>query len=164
MTLRLLDLEAPLEDVEFPNGTKHVPVPFGPPEYALWREIQEGKDTDVRWSKLVKIAKQCYPTATVWDWDSITSAKMLIALVGHAGGRIEQVRDALKNAEAAAEEAIKKAKEDPPEEPPQESPMPATTPPLSPKTSGASSALTSPETSEETSGTTTGPEVTNAQS
>ena len=154
MTLRLLDLEAPLEDVEFPNGTKHQPVPFGPTQYALWREIQESQDTTERWAKLVQIARECYPAASAYDWDSITSATMLIALVGHAGGRIEQVKEALKNAGAAA--TITKKEEPPESEPP--APTPATTPPLSPKTSGASSALNLLEPSEETSGTTTGPE------
>jgi hypothetical protein len=161
MTLRLIDLEAPLEDVEFPNGTKHIPVPFGPTHYAKWREIQESKDSDERWKKLVEIAKACYPTANVYDWDSITSATMLIALVGHAGGRIDRVKEALKNVEALA--ATMKEKEEKKEPPDDEPPAPTTvntTLPLSPKTSGALSAPILPELSEETSGTTTGPVAT----
>src|SRR5574338_966694 len=106
MTLRLLDLEAPLDDVEFPNGTKHVPVPFGAAEYKLWREIASETDAETRGRMLFTIVRACYPTATDDDIDSCTP-KMLIAMAAHAGRKIDQIRDALKNvvpveAEAAA--------------------------------------------------------------
>jgi hypothetical protein len=101
MTLRLADLEAALDDVEFPNGSKHVPVPFGPTEYRLWRDIQSETDAHTRGTMLMQIVTACYPNATADDIDSCTP-KMLIAIAAHAGRKIEQVIDALKNVDAAA--------------------------------------------------------------
>jgi hypothetical protein len=103
MTLRLIDLEAPLDDVEFPNGTKHQPVPFGPNEYHLWRDIQREADALARGTALMAIVAACYPTATPDDLESCTP-KMLIALAAHAGRKIDQVRDALKNVGAVEAE------------------------------------------------------------
>jgi hypothetical protein len=155
MTLRLLDLEAPLDDVDFPNGTNHVPVPFGPTEYRLWRDLQKETDALARGTMLMQIVRTCYPTATDDDIESCT-AKMLIAMAAHAGHRIEQVRAALKNADGAA-------KKPPEEEPP--APVGALIrPPLSPKTSGASSSRKSRARSGRTGGTPTGPAPTAAPS
>jgi len=127
MTLRLADLEAPLDDVEFPNGAKHVPVPFGPTEYRLWRDIQKEPDAQKRGTMCFQIITACYPAATVEDIDSCTPT-MLIALAAHAGHKIEQIRDALKNVAAAAT----------PESPPSPNNPPATVP-SSPKTNGSTS-------------------------
>lgn len=129
MTLRLVDIEAPLEDVEFPNGAKHVPVPFGPTEYRLWREVQQDTDNGTRGAKLMEIVRACYPKATDDDIDSC-SPKMLIALAAHAGRKIDQIRDALKNVDLAAAST--------PATPPAPDAPPATTP-SSPRTSGATS-------------------------
>jgi hypothetical protein len=104
MTLRLLDLEAPLDDVLFPNGTKHQPVPFGAKEYHAWRAIQTETDALARGTMLMQIVSACYPTATADDLESCTP-KMLIALAAHAGRKIDQVRDALKNVDAVGAEA-----------------------------------------------------------
>lgn len=99
MTLRLLDLEAPLEDVEFPNGTKHQPVPFGPAEYKLWREIETETDAEKRGLAAFEIIRKCYPTATDDDLSTLTM-RMVVAIIAHAARKIEQVRDALKNVDA----------------------------------------------------------------
>lgn len=141
MTLRLIDLEAPLDDVEFPNGAKHTPVPFGAAEYKLWREIGQEPDAAKRGGMLLQIVRACYPTATAEDWDTCTP-KMLIAMAAHAGRKIDQIRDALKNVEAAA--AM-------PSPPPPTGTSP--TPPSSPRTSGATSASSSRRRSAKTSGT-----------
>jgi hypothetical protein len=144
MTLRLIDLEAPLDDVEFPNGAKHQPTPFGPNEYHLWRDIQTEPNAESRGMMLMQIVRACYPTAAADDLESCTP-KMLIALAAHAGRKIDQVRDALKNGDAADKE--------PPEE---ENPPPSLakhpTPPLSPKTSGATSSRKSRGRSGKTGG------------
>jgi hypothetical protein len=141
MTLRLTDLEAPLDDVEFPNGAKHVPVPFGPTEYRLWRELPSEPDPMKRGQMLMDIVMACYPTATVDDIDSCTPT-MLIAMAAHAGRKIDQIRDALKNVAGAvaAQES----------QPPQ-----ATTRPSSPKTSGATSSRKSRARSGKTGGAST---------
>lgn len=118
--LRLVDIEAPLDEVEFPNGAVHTPTPFGPTEYRLWRDIQEETDAMARGRMLMQIVTACYPAATADDLDSCTP-KMLIAIAAHAGRKIEQVREALKNVEAVEASAT---------------PQP---PPSSPKTSGSTS-------------------------
>jgi hypothetical protein len=143
MTLRLIDLEAPLDDVEFPNGTKHQPVPFGPKEYHLWRDIQREADALARGTALMAIVAACYPTATPDDLESCTP-KMLIALAAHAGRKIDQVRDALKNVDAG--EAV--TTEPPPE-------VVEATAPSSPKTSGATSSRKSRARSGKTGGKST---------
>jgi hypothetical protein len=104
MTLRLIDLESPLEDVEFPNGAKHQPVPFGAKQYHQWRDIQTETDALARGTMLMQIVAACYPTATADDLESCTP-KMLIAMAAHAGRKIDQIRDALKNVDAEAVEA-----------------------------------------------------------
>jgi hypothetical protein len=143
MTLRLSDLEAPLEDVEFPNGAKHIPVPFGATEYRLWRDIQKETDAESRGRMLMQIVGACYPSATPDDLESCTP-RMLIAMAAHAGRKIDQIRDALKNvvvAEAATTEA-----------PPAEE---AATAPSSPKMSGATSSRKSRGRSGKTGGAST---------
>jgi hypothetical protein len=141
MTLRLTDLEAPLDDVEFPNGAKHVPVPFGPTEYRLWRELPGEPDPMKRGTMLMQIVTACYPTATVDDIDSCTPT-MLIAMAAHAGRKIDKIRDALKNVAGAVAA--------------QESQPPlVTTPPSSRKTSGASSSRKSRARSAKTGGAST---------
>jgi len=149
MTIRLIELEAPLEDVEFPNGTKHQPVPFGPTEYAIWRELEAQKKPTERTAgtRLMQILKACYPTATEHDFGTCTP-RMLMALVAHAGRKIDQIRDALKNADAHRTDS--------------EDPLPAPvgarrkpSPPSSPKTSGASSSRNSRSRSGKTGGTRT---------
>jgi hypothetical protein len=138
MTLRLTDLEAPLDDVEFPNGAKHVPVPFGPTEYRLWRELPGEPDPMKRGTMLMQIVTACYPTATVDDIDSCTPT-MLIAMAAHAGRKIDKIRDALKNVAGAVAA--------------QESQPPlVTTPPSSRRTSGASSSRKSRARSAKTGG------------
>jgi hypothetical protein len=127
MTLRLIDLESPLDDVEFPNGAKHQPVPFGAAEYRLWRDIQTEPDAESRGMMLMQIVRACYPTAVNDDLESCTP-KMLIALAAHAGRKIDQVRDALKN--VGAVEAV--TTEPPPA-------MEAEAAPSSQKMSGATS-------------------------
>jgi hypothetical protein len=144
MTLRLLDLEAPLDDVEFPTGAKHHPVPFGSTEYRLWRELPNETDAMKRGTMLMQIVAACYPTATPDDIDSCTP-RMLIAMAAHAGRKIDQIRDALKNVDAVGEAAAT-----PPHLPPQEA-----TAPSSPKTSGATSSRKSRARSEGTGGTST---------
>jgi len=147
MTLRLLDLEAPLDDVEFPNGAKHVPVPFGATEYKLWRDLQQETDALTRGQMLLQIITACYPNATEDDIGSCTP-KMLIAMAAHAGHKIEQVREALKNVGGvAAETAVA-----PPEA--------TTNPPSSPKTSGSTSSRKLRKRSAETGGTPTIAEIT----
>lgn len=141
MTLRLADLEAPLDDVEFPNGTIHQPVPFGPSEYKLWREARQSTDEAFRDEAVVKILRACYPTATEEDL-SLCTPRMVAAMIAHAARKIEQVRDALKNVAGA------------PKEPPAEEPL-ETTAPLSPKTNGPTSASSSRKRSAKTSGTST---------
>ena len=140
MTLRLVDLEAPLDDVEFPNGARHVPVPFGPTEYKLWRELPDEPDAQTRGVMLMQIVAACYPTATPDDIDSCTP-KMLIAMAAHAGRKIDQVRDALKNVVAAPASASR-------------APEP-TMAPSSPKTSGATSSRKSRARSAKTGGAST---------
>jgi hypothetical protein len=153
MTLRLLDLEAPLDDVEFPNGTKHQPVPFGPTEYRVWRDSQKETDAVARGRMLMQIVRACYPTATDDDLDSCTP-KMLIAMVAHAGRRIEQVRDALKNGDGAVAAAAT----------PVAPPEATTKAPSSPKTTGSTSSRKSRARSGKTGGTPTTPAPTDAPS
>jgi hypothetical protein len=144
MTLRLIDLESPLDDVEFPNGAKHQPVPFGAAEYRLWRDIQTEPDAESRGMMLMQIVRACYPTAVNDDLESCTP-KMLIALAAHAGRKIDQVRDALKNVGAVEAETTA-------------APLPEVAEevaPSSPKMSGATSASSSRKRSGKTSGTTT---------
>jgi hypothetical protein len=141
MTLRLTDLEAPLDDVEFPNGAKHVPVPFGPTEYRLWRELPSEPDPMKRGQMLMDIVMACYPTATVDDIDSCTPT-MLIAMAAHAGRKIDQIRDALKNVAGAVAAAAT--------EPPL-----AAAAPSSRRTSGASSSRKSRARSGKTGGRST---------
>jgi hypothetical protein len=145
MTLRLLDLEAPLDDVLFPNGTKHQPVPFGAKEYHAWRAIQTETDALARGTMLMQIVAACYPTATADDLESCTP-KMLIALAAHAGRKIDQIRDALKNVDAGE---TAEATPTPP--------LAAETAaaPSSPKTSGGSSSSKSRARSGKTRGTST---------
>lgn len=152
MTLRLTDLEAPLEEVEFPNGAKHVPVPFGPNEYRLWRDIQQETDAMKRGHMLMQIVTACYPKATADDIDSCTP-KMLIAMAAHAGRKIEQIRDALKNVDGATQK---------PEEP--EDPPPAAMAPLSPKTNGPTSSRSTRKRSGKTRGESTTASPTDGQS
>src|SRR5687768_15169073 len=128
MTLRLLDLEAPLDDVEFPNGSVHTPTPFGATEYRAWRDIQKEGDALARGRMLMQIVAACYPTATADDIESCTP-KMLIGMAAHAGRKIDQVRDALKNADA-----VGAATTEPPPVVEAEEAAPS-----SPKTSGATS-------------------------
>ena len=125
MTLRLNDIEAPLDDVEFPNGAKHVPVPFGAAEYKLWRDLPNETDAEKRGHMLIAIVRACYPTATAEDFDTCTP-RMLIAMAAHAGRKIEQIREALKNVVAVEAQA--------PAVPPQ-----AATAPSSPRMNGATS-------------------------
>ncbi len=143
MTLRLNDIEAPLDDVEFPTGAVCVPVPFGAAEYKLWRELPHETDAQKRGEMLMAIVSACYPTATADDIDSCTP-KMLIAMAAHAGRKIDQIRDALKNAGEAEASA---------------SPPPAATEaittPSSPRTSGATSSLKSRKRSAKTGGAST---------
>jgi hypothetical protein len=139
MTLRLTDLEAPLDDVEFPNGAKHVPVPFGPTEYRLWRELPGEPDPMKRGTMLMQIVTTCYPTATADDIDSCTPT-MLIAMAAHAGRKIDQIRDALKNVAGAVAAAATE-------------PPPAAATPSSPKTSGGTSSRSSRARSAKTRGT-----------
>jgi hypothetical protein len=73
------------------------------------------------------IVAACYPTATPDDLESCTP-KMLIALAAHAGRKIDQIRDALKNVDAG--EAV--TTEPPPE-------VVEAIAPSSPKMSGATS-------------------------
>jgi hypothetical protein len=145
MTLRLIDLEAPLDDVEFPNGAKHQPVPFGAAEYRLWRDIQTEPDAESRGMMLMQIVRACYPTAAPDDLESCTP-KMLIALAAHAGRKIDQVRDALKN--VGAGEAV--TTEPPPGEVRVEVALRS-----SPKTSGATSSRKSRARSGKTGGAST---------
>jgi hypothetical protein len=142
MTLRLTDLEAPLDDVEFPNGAKHVPVPFGPTEYRLWRELPGEPDPMKRGTMLMQIVTACYPTATVDDIDSCTPT-MLIAMAAHAGRKIDQIRDALKNVAGAVAAATT-------EPPPKEAATPS-----SPKMNGATSSRKSRARSAKTGGAST---------
>jgi len=135
MSLRLADLEAPLDDVVFPNGAKHQPVPFGPTEYRLWRDIQTETDALKRGTMLMQIVTACYPAATPDDLDSCTP-KMLIAMAAHAGRKIDQIRDALKNVNGAA---VAEA-------------APPTTPPSSPRTNGGTSSRNSRKRSVKTGG------------
>src|SRR4051812_2175964 len=122
--MRLADLLAPLEEVEFLSGTKIVPVPFGPPEYALWREIQHeadnGKDAEKIGRMSFQIIRACYPGVTDDDLMDCTS-DMLMTLTAYPGGKIEMVRAALKNA------AVVEASATPPP------------PPSSPRTNGNTS-------------------------
>ena len=147
MTLRLIDLESPLDDVEFPNGSKHQPVPFGPTEYKHWRELQTETDAMKRGTMLMQIVSACYPTATPDDIDACTP-RMLIAMAAHAGRKIDQVMDALKNADAVGAS-------EPAAPPPQASTMPS-----SPKMSGATSSRKSRARSGKTGGIPTGPAPT----
>ncbi len=144
MTIRLADLEAPLEDVEFPDGTKHVPVPWGPAEYKLWRELPSEADAGKRGRMVFRIVVASYPTATEEELLSLTG-RMLWALAAHAGHKIDQVMDALKNGDAAA--AI--------QEKPSPEVLPNTTP-FSPKPNGNTSASSSRKRSAKSSGTSTG--------
>ena len=96
MTLRLADLEAPLDDVEFPNGTKHQPVPFGPTEYKLWREAREETDSAKQDAAMLRILRACYPTATDDDFNTCT-VRMFAAMIAHAMRRITTAQDAVKN-------------------------------------------------------------------
>jgi hypothetical protein len=146
MTLRLLDLEAPLDDVELPNGTKHQPIPFGPKEYHLWREIPREPDAETRGHMLLSIVKACYPTLTEAEILECCTEKMLIAMAAHAGRKIDQIRDALKNVDAGE---TAEATPTPP--------LAAETAaaPSSPKTSGATSSRKSRGRSDKTGGKST---------
>jgi hypothetical protein len=152
MTLRLIDLEAPLDDVEFPNGAKHQPVPFGAAEYRMWRDIQTEPDAESRGMMLMQIVRACYPTAAADDLESCTP-KMLIALAAHAGRKIDQVRDALKNVDAG--EAL--TTEPPPV-------VETAAAPSSPKTSGATSSRKSRGRSGKSGGASTTASHTDAPS
>jgi hypothetical protein len=143
MTLRLLDLEAPLDDVELPNGTKHQPIPFGPKEYHLWREIPREPDAETRGHMLLAIVKACYPTLTEEAILECCTEKMLIAMAAHAGRKIDQIRDALKNGVVVGAAAT---------EPP---PAAEEAAPSSPKTSGATSSPKSRARSGKTGGKST---------
>jgi hypothetical protein len=142
MTLRLLDLEAPLDDVELPNGTKHQPIPFGPKEYHLWREIPREPDAETRGHMLLAIVKACYPTLTEEAILECCTEKMLIAMAAHAGRKIDQIRDALKNGVVVGAETT--------------APLPApAAAPSSPKMSGATSSRKSRARSGKTGSTPT---------
>lgn len=145
MSFRLSDIRKPLEDVEFPNGAKHVPVPWGPAEYELWRDAQTATDQREVGAMVLKIVIASYPTATEYDLDSCIDedGTTLIALAAYAGRKIEQVRTALKNVVAAGEVAS----------PP---PAKATAPPSSPRMSGSTSSRKSRGRSVKTGGTSTG--------
>ena len=144
--LRLADLEKELDDVEFPNGAVHKPVPFGKDEYRLWRDLQTEADAMTRGKMLLQIVTACYPKATADDLDSCTP-KMLIAMAAHAGRKIEQIRDALKNVGA-----VEEAGANPPPAPP--------TTPSSPKTSGNTSSPKSRKRSAKTGGPSTSADLT----
>jgi hypothetical protein len=129
--------------VEFPNGAKHQPVPFGAAEYRLWRDIQTEPDAESRGMMLMQIVRACYPTAAPDDLESCTP-KMLIALAAHAGRKIDQVRDALKNVDTGEAATT---------EPPPE--VAEATAPSSPKMSGATSSPKSRGRSGKTGGKST---------
>lgn len=147
MTLKLTDLEAPLDDVEFPNGAVRPATPFGATEYKLWRALATEQDAGQRGAMLMQIIRACYPTASDDDIDSCTP-KMLIAMAAHAGRKIDQIRDALKNVDVAAAVASQ----------PSAAPV---SPPSSPTTSGNTSSPKSRKRSGKTGGmSTTAPSPT----
>ena len=141
MGLDLREFRKPLEDVTFPNGAKHQPVPFGPTEYQLWRDLQKLTDPVEAGQIGIAIIRACYPTVT--DEDILDcDAEMLFALAAYPGGKIEQVRNALKNA----------AREEPEKDPPTVGAATSLSA-SSPKTNGSTSSSESPEPSGETGGT-----------
>jgi hypothetical protein len=142
MTLRLLDLEAPLEDVEFPDGSVHQPIPFGATEYRLWRDVQKETDGKKRGEMCFKILKACYPTATDENFESCGAGRMMLALIAHAARKIDQVKNALKNADAGEVATT-------------EPPPAVEAAPSSPKTSGATSSPKSRARSGKTGGKST---------
>lgn len=153
--MRLADLRKPLEEVEFLSGTKITPVPFGPPEYALWREIEheikkgrEAGSAQKIGDNCLTIIRACYPDVT--DDDLVDcDPEMLLALTAYPGAKIDMVRTALKNV-AAVE--------------PAPDTVPPATPPSSPTTSGSTSSPKSRKRSAKTGGERTTVSPTDAPS
>lgn len=143
MTLDVVAFRKPLDDVRFPNGIVHQPVPFGPAEYQLWRDAQKVTDPQQFGLMMLQLVRACYPTVTDDDILDCEPDELLI-IAAHPGRKIEQVKTALKNVAAAVVAA-----ENPPPQ------VQAASPLSSPKTSGPTSASRSRKRSGKTGGVST---------
>lgn len=93
----LAALEEDLEPVKLPNGRILEVRPFGPEEYALWREIQATGDDALSGQLL----RRCIPNATDEDVACLTP-KMAAVIVGLARRQLQLVLEVLeKNARGA---------------------------------------------------------------
>jgi hypothetical protein len=127
MGLDLREYRKPLEDVVFPNGVTHQPIPFGAVEYELWRtDVMRTTDPETFSAAVMRIVRNCYPTVTDDDLLDL-NADMMLSLAAYPGEKIEQVRAILKNVAAGAQAtaAVATPEND--------------SPPSTPKTSGATS-------------------------
>ena len=93
--VRLVDVEGPLEDVEFPDGNKYAVVPFGPAEHAKWRALHEKWDSQIA----LELLQHTVPDAPIEAFD-LLSPKMMHVLLQHAQYKIDIIMLALKNLEA----------------------------------------------------------------
>lgn len=91
MTIRLLDLEQPLEDVEFPNGRKLQVLPLDAAGYELMQEMSKSGD----YTKSLELIKRLVPDATSADLATL-SPRMCLGIVLHARHQLDTVLENLK--------------------------------------------------------------------
>ena len=89
---KLLDMVAPLEPVEFPNGKTFAITPLGPEEWEMLREVQRTSDGALA----LKFLKRIVPEATDDDLAMIGPAHVA-ALCTYAAGQIDMALVAIKN-------------------------------------------------------------------
>lgn len=101
MTLRLVDLEAPPEDVELPNGRIFSVRPLDGPGYALAKDASTGTEATLKFFQYVLIPKDGEEPFGLADLSTL-SPGMVVGLLAHSKRQLDLVLDALKNGHALA--------------------------------------------------------------
>lgn len=91
MTIRLLDLEQPLEPVEFPNGRTFQVRPLDAGGYELMQQVEKSQD----YTQALTLLRRLVPDATDADLATL-SARMVTGIILHARHQLDAVLDSLK--------------------------------------------------------------------
>jgi hypothetical protein len=97
MALRLLDMVAPLEPVEFPNGRTFAVRPLDADSWEMLRAVQESKDG----GKALALLKRVVPDASEEDFASL-GIPHVGALLSYAANQIDLTLAAIKNSSGGA--------------------------------------------------------------
>ena len=109
-TFKMVDLEAPLDSVEFPSGAVHTVHRLDGFAMDLWRRYRDQPAGERDVGDLWTLAKRLIPTASEEEIKGLSWAAIL-GVIGVAGGNVAKLaEDAEKNGGRAAE--------DPPSAPP----------------------------------------------